>query len=392
MTAIALEGVGKDYGSTTAVHSVDLVIPSGSLYFLLGPSGCGKTTLLRMIAGFIDPTRGRIRFGTRDVTGVPPNRRNAGMVFQSYALWPHLTVFENVAFGLDVRKVAKPQRQQRVMAALEQVQMQAYAQRRPNELSGGQQQRVALARALVIEPTVLLLDEPLSNLDAKLRLEMRSEIRRLCSTLRITTVYVTHDQKEALSMADEMAVLRDGRIVQRGPAQKLYRRPASRFVAEFLGETNFLEARVARTDGDVVTFATAAGELRSTAWEGAFGGRSDAPESGAPVLLSLRPEALRIRGDGAGISASGSPGRTGSAGSAREDAGAGSGRLNPASTLPSSLPGHVGGTTYLGEATQYAVELASGESLKVQESNARTLRSGPVRLDIDPDDVVALPR
>src|SRR5262245_50768979 len=180
MTSITLRGLSKHFGGTVAVDSIDLTINAGELFFLLGPSGCGKTTLLRMIAGFIEPTSGWIRFGDRDVTIMPPNKRNTGMVFQSYALWPHMTVEENVAYGLNVRKTAVDERKRRILKALQTVHMEEYAQRKPNQLSGGQQQRVALARALVIEPTVLLLDEPLSNLDAKLRLEMRSEIRRIC--------------------------------------------------------------------------------------------------------------------------------------------------------------------------------------------------------------------
>ncbi len=240
MTAITLKGITKRFGDTTAVDSVDLTINSGELFFLLGPSGCGKTTLLRMIAGFIEPTEGRMLFGERDVTWLAPNKRKAGMVFQSYALWPHMTVFDNVAYGLTVRKVPPAEKKERTQAALASVRMAEYAKRKPNQLSGGQQQRVALARALVIEPTVLLLDEPLSNLDAKLRLEMRTEIKRICTETKITTVYVTHDQKEALSMADRVAVLRDGDVKQIGPPRQLYERPTSRFVADFLGETNFI--------------------------------------------------------------------------------------------------------------------------------------------------------
>ena len=268
MTAITLKGLTKRFGSTTAVDGVSLTIESGELFFLLGPSGCGKTTLLRMIAGFIEPTSGSVRFADRDVTLLPPNRRNTGMVFQSYALWPHMTVEENVAYGLNVRKVPATERNDRVMAALKSVHMDEYARRKPNQLSGGQQQRIALARALVIQPTVLLLDEPLSNLDAKLRLEMRWEIRRICSETKITTVYVTHDQKEALSMADNMAVLRAGKIAQIGPPRLLYERPNSRFVADFLGETNFLPAVITEVNpritgqlGDVMHLAIAADDV-----------------------------------------------------------------------------------------------------------------------------------
>ncbi|MFO0873995.1 MAG: ABC transporter ATP-binding protein [Phycisphaerales bacterium] len=349
MTAIALQGVGKDYGATTAVRRIDLEIGAGQLFFLLGPSGCGKTTLLRMIAGFIEPTRGTIRFGDRDVTRVPPNRRNAGMVFQSYALWPHMTVFDNVAFGLDVRRVPRDERRARTTAALALVRMDRLAQRRPNELSGGQQQRVALARALVIEPTVLLLDEPLSNLDARLRIEMRTEIRRICKELGITTVYVTHDQKEALSMADAMAVLRDGEIVQSGTPDALYRRPRTRFVADFLGETNFLQGKLVGVDSDGVDVETPAGRLRATA----------SPTSrrvGDAVTLSLRPEALHV------------------------------------STIEGGnvIRGTRTATTYLGETAQHDIALADGTSIKALEINPRARPRDDSRLHIDPTDVVVL--
>lgn len=285
-TAITLSSVSKVFGSgATAVRVVEpmsLEIAAGEMFFLLGPSGCGKTTLLRIIAGFIEPTGGRVLFNGKDVTDLPPNRRHTGMVFQSYALWPHMTVAENVAFGLDLRHVPRTEREARVREALEQVHMAPFAARKPVELSGGQQQRAALARALVIRPDVLLLDEPLSNLDAKLRIELRSEIRRICKAAEITAVYVTHDQKEALSMADRIAVLRSGRIEQIGTPQDLYCRPASSYVASFLGATNLVAGAV-RDQGLV---DSALGPIQCDTSKFA---------EGTQVLCSIRPESISFR-------------------------------------------------------------------------------------------------
>ncbi len=382
MTAITLKAIGKSYGSTVAVRSVDLTINSGDLFFLLGPSGCGKTTLLRMIAGFINPTRGRIFFGDRDVTNVAPNRRETGMVFQSYALWPHMSVAENVAFGLRIRKVSRVERERRVMAALEMVRMAPYAERKPNQLSGGQQQRVALARALAVEPTVLLLDEPLSNLDAKLRLEMRGEIRRICSELGITTVYVTHDQKEALSLADDMVVLRDGEIVQRGRPREIYQRPASRFVADFIGETNFLPGSVESIDGSLAVIDTPAGRLRSSDLRRAW-------RTGDRVTVSIRPESFRRVMPG--------------------HAAAPAGGDTPTSARPMHLRGRRSASVYLGELAQHVIDVGSASeaaagpngqgTVAAPTSAIRVIEVNPlpfgdpgeiVDLDVSPDDVVLL--
>ncbi len=236
--------VSKHFGSTAAVDGVSFEAAAGELFFLLGPSGCGKTTLLRSVAGFAEPDSGTITLGDRDITRLPPHQRNTAMVFQSYALWPHMTVLENVAFGLRLRGINRRQRNQQAMQTLEWVQMRELASRKPNQLSGGQQQRVALARALAVDPDCLLLDEPLSNLDAKLRLEMRSEIQRIHHQTSLTILYVTHDQKEALSLADRVALMRDGKIVQVGTPREMYHRPTSRFAAGFLGEANFLDGTV----------------------------------------------------------------------------------------------------------------------------------------------------
>jgi ABC-type Fe3+/spermidine/putrescine transport system ATPase subunit len=239
---LRLAGIGKRYGATVAVDALDLDVREGEFVTLLGPSGCGKTTTLGLVAGFVTPTQGEIFLKGRPVAGLPPFRRDIGVVFQDYALFPHLTAGENIAFGLRMRKVPAAELAQRVQEALELVQLSGLAMRRPLELSGGQRQRVALARALVIRPTLLLLDEPLSNLDLKLREEMRIEIAGLQRRLRITTVFVTHDQGEALVMSDRIAVMNAGRIEQVGTPGDIYERPATRFVAEFIGRMNFFTA------------------------------------------------------------------------------------------------------------------------------------------------------
>ena len=245
MKAVAVEciGIGLAYGTNQVLKDITLKIEPGEFFALLGPSGSGKSTLLRLIAGFNQHNRGRLLVDGNDITGVPPHARNIGMVFQSYALWPHMTVYDNVAFGLVERRVARDEIRRRVGEALALVGLSDYAQRRPNQLSGGQQQRVALARTIVIEPQVLLLDEPLSNLDKKLREQMRLELKRLQRKLGITTIFVTHDQEEAMTTADRMAVLDGGVLQQVGSPRDLYDTPANRFVAEFVGSTNVLPGR-----------------------------------------------------------------------------------------------------------------------------------------------------
>src|SRR5687767_6023679 len=263
MTEVVLERVTKTFGATVALADVDLRVASGELFFLLGPSGCGKSTLLRLIAGLLEPTGGRILFNGKDVTPLRTESRNAVMCFQSYALWPHMTVRENVRFGLEVHRVPRVEQERRVDEVLRLVQMEALGQRKPNELSGGQQQRVALARALVVQPRCLLLDEPLSNLDAKLRLEMRTEIRRICRQAGLTAIYVTDDQKEALSIADRLAILNAGRIEQVGKPQEIYLRPKNRFIAGFMGETNFIAGTVVERDNARTVVQTGAGRVVS---------------------------------------------------------------------------------------------------------------------------------
>ena len=238
MSRLVLSALRRVYGGTVAVAQVDLDIAQGELVALLGPSGCGKTTTLRMVAGFVTPSSGRVTIGDRDVTRLPPYARDTGMVFQGYALFPHMTVAENVGFGLEMRRVARAERAGRVAEALRLVQLDGLGDRRPSQLSGGQQQRVALARALVVNPGVFLLDEPLSNLDARLRAEVRVEIRSLQQRLGLTTLFVTHDQDEALTMADRLVVMEQGRVRQVGTPEDVYERPADLFVAGFLGRCN----------------------------------------------------------------------------------------------------------------------------------------------------------
>ena len=285
MTRVRLENVTKRFGKTVALDNVSLDIESGELFFLLGPSGCGKSTLLRLIAGLHEPTSGKLWFDDHDVTGLSTEKRNAVMCFQSYALWPHMSVRENIRFGLNVRDVGKSEQDARIDEVLRLVQMVQYADRKPNQLSGGQQQRVALARALAVKPACLLLDEPLSNLDAKLRHEMRSEIRRICKEAGFTTIYVTHDQKEALSVADRIAVLRDGHLKQIGSPGELYHKPKSAFVADFIGQTNIIPGTVLGQDGDLVRLQTPFGEIVA---------RHDANNLPSEVTLSIRPEQMQL--------------------------------------------------------------------------------------------------
>jgi iron(III) transport system ATP-binding protein len=288
---IRLEGVSavmqdRNRGEIIAVRNVDLEVTAGELMTLLGPSGCGKTTTLRMIAGFQEPSGGRIFIAGRDVTHVPANRRDIGFVFQNYALFPHLTIFGNVAYGLQVRRWSASETRRAVDEVLELVGLAGFGERLPNELSGGQQQRVALARAVVIKPRVLLFDEPLSNLDAKLRVSMRGEIRHLQQSLRITTVYVTHDQEEAMAISDRIAVMEAGRIVQLDTAEALYRRPTSAFVAGFIGRANLLRA-IVRNVADGRATLDVGGQTLMMPAEGV-------PAPGHPVSVVVRPEKVAI--------------------------------------------------------------------------------------------------
>ncbi|MBM3643913.1 MAG: ABC transporter ATP-binding protein [Alphaproteobacteria bacterium] len=295
MSKLALLKVSRRFGDVAAVLDVTLDLAAGEFLSLLGPSGCGKTTTLRMIAGFVPPSTGRIEMDGRTISEpgavLLPEKRRMSMIFQNYALWPNMTVAENVAFGLEVRKLARAEIERRVDRMLDVVRLRDMKDRYPSTLSGGQQQRVALARAIVVEPEVLLLDEPLSNLDTGLREEMRTEIRRLHDAFRITTVYVTHDQGEAMVASDRIAVMNEGRIEQVDTPQLLYARPANRFVASFVGRTNFLTGR--KQGGTVAFdgFAIAAALL-------------ERPDEGAPLVYSLRPPSIELRldpGSGSGV-------------------------------------------------------------------------------------------
>ena len=357
MTSVRLDHVGKRFGSQVALDDIDLTIEAGELFFLLGPSGCGKSTLLRLIAGLHAPTSGRVLFNGRDVTDLGTDQRNAVMCFQSYALWPHMDARANIRYGLEVRKVPKAEADARVEEAVQLVQLGKFAGKKPNEMSGGQQQRVALARALVVKPDCLLLDEPLSNLDAKLRLEMRTEIRRICRGSGLTAIYVTHDQKEALSIADRMAVLNFGKIEQIGKPQDLYLRPKNKFVANFMGETNFIAGVVAACDGGGITLDTPLGRLIS-------GQPCDGVATGQAVTVSIRPEAVHVGQSGPTVN--------------RFDA-------------------SLSDTIYLGEVAQHVVTVQHGDGrteLRAFELNPKTVaRDGATEqavVWVDPSDVVVL--
>ena len=354
--SVGIEKLVKTFGAFKALKEVSVGVRPGELFFLLGPSGCGKTTLLRCIAGFYRPDSGRILIGERVVTDLPPYRRDTGMMFQSYSLWPHMTLAENVAFGLEMRKVPRREIRRRVREALETVHLADRAKARPNQLSGGQQQRVALARALVIKPQCLLLNEPLSNLDTKLRLEMRLEIRRICKQAGLTALYVTHDQKEALSVADRLAVMRDGMVEQTGTPEEVYRAPANRFVAGFIGEGNFIEGLVEGAGAGGICVATRYGSLKA----------SRTPPGLTPgdrVTLCLRPESVRFD--------------------------------RPPADTPNVLRGRYLESVYLGEVAQHMIGLAQTESgglaFKAFELNplvGRDRAGEPAEVWVTPEQVI----
>ncbi|MGF1622607.1 MAG: ABC transporter ATP-binding protein [Rhodomicrobiaceae bacterium] len=322
--AVELRDIEKRFGSLIAVERMNLTIDEGSFVTLLGPSGCGKTTTLRMVAGLVDPSEGSILIRGRDVTGIPVHKRNLGLVFQNYALFPHKTIFDNVAFGLKYRDVPRVEIPDRVRRALELVQLPHVADRYPRQLSGGQQQRIALARAIVIEPDVLLLDEPLSALDANLREDMRVELKRIQSQLGITTIFVTHDQSEALAMSDTIVLMRDGRIEQVGAPEDVYVNPASAFAARFLGNSNLVPATVTGRNGSAVTV-----EIDGIGGVSVPLERSHGLQSGEKALVVVRSERLYL---------------SDKAGDLPEDA--------------TALPAEVTAVDYQGQAARYFVEIS----------------------------------
>lgn len=284
---VVLKGVHKQYGQTPVVKDLNLHIKEGSLHFLLGPSGCGKTTTLRMLAGLETVSSGKVLFSGQDVTNLPPGDRNIGMVFQNYALWPHMTVRQNIEYGLKIKKLESKEIKKRLAETLAITQLDAFQSRLPNQLSGGQQQRVALARALAMQPKVLLLDEPLSNLDTQLRLEIRDNIAAIHDTLKITTIYVTHDQKEALSIGTHITVMLDGREMQTGTPRDLYLYPKNPFIAQFIGETNLISGEYLSAEDQ--------GHKVSTSFGNLYAGRSvQSFKKGDKVTLSIRPEAVQL--------------------------------------------------------------------------------------------------
>jgi len=352
---IRVAGITKRFqhrvkGLVDAVRDVSLGVEPGELLTLLGPSGCGKTTTLRMIAGFEQPDEGRIFIGAQDVTELMANRRNIGFVFQNYALFPHLTVFENVAYGLRVQGRSSAEVARAVAEVLAMVGLVGYDRQFPHQLSGGEQQRVALARAVVIRPRVLLFDEPLSNLDAKLRVHMRGEIQQLQKQLAITAVYVTHDQEEAMAISDRIVVMNRGAVVQAGTAEELYRRPASAFVAQFIGRTNLIPAKVLTAAASGLEVEVAGQRHRLTAADQRL-------EAGQSVRLVLRPEALRLQ----------------------------------PSNAEEGLPGAIASRTFLGEKVEYQVRVGA-HLLQVTSYNPRTVfrLAEAVRLGLPTEEVPVL--
>ncbi len=358
MPGLRLRNLSKRFGETVAVDDLGLEIRDGEIMTLLGPSGCGKTTTLRCIAGFVNPDAGDVYLGDERITDLPPERRDIGFVFQNYALWPHMTVYQNLAFGLELRRLSKDEVGRRIQETLALVRLIGYEDRRPRQLSGGQQQRVALARALVLQPNVLLLDEPLSNLDAQLREEMRFEIRELQRQLGITSIYVTHDQAEALVLSDRIAVLHRGKMVQVGTPDEIYNRPSNRFVAGFIGLTSFIEGSISGFDETMGhAIVTTKDDLTI---------KVDAQDlsPGQSVTLSIRPEHLRLSRDG---------------------------HETPAENY-NVLEGKVHRAAYLGDVVDYRIQVGDWE-LRAHSSTDKALSHGEhVFIIFSPERVTVIPK
>jgi iron(III) transport system ATP-binding protein len=348
---LEIRGVSKAYGGTPVLRGVDLAVEPGELMFLLGPSGCGKSTLLRIVAGLIRQDAGTVALGGRDLSGLPPESRNTPMVFQNYALWPHLNVSENIEFGLKIKKLPRTEIRKTVDEMLAVVGMSEFAERKVNELSGGQQQRVALARALALKGDILLLDEPLSNLDARLRDLMRTEIRRICKERDLTALYVTHDRREALSVGDRIAVMKDGAVLQLDAPRALYTRPANKFTAAFLGDADFPEARCLRIENGLAVFNTPMGELHVL-----LDGQPVAPAPHDLCTLMIRPEAVRT---------------------------------DVAPSSANAFPCVVRDSVFLGETTGLALD-ASGFTLHASESAAPERRPGDRIICAVPPEAIAI--
>lgn len=351
--SLTVEAVNKSYGTTRVLEGISMTVAPGEIFFLLGPSGCGKTTLLRLLSGFAHPDRGRILMGEDDVTGWPPQRRPTALVFQNYAIWPHMTVAQNVAFGLRCQGTPRAEIRRRVQESLDTVRLGQLGGRRPSQLSGGQQQRVALARALAVRPRILLLDEPLSNLDAKLRDDMRVEIRAICKEADVTAVYVTHDQKEALSIADRIAIMNAGRIAQVGSPRELYRRPASVMVAEFLGDVNLAPASVESAEGMWIRVRTPWGSLAVA--------RTSADPPNGRCVLAVRPENIVPIND-----------------------------RPPLNSFRATLDGR----TYLGAASTLLLRVGESELRVTRPESAAPLTDAEVNATtwtVDPQDLILLP-
>jgi putative spermidine/putrescine transport system ATP-binding protein/spermidine/putrescine transport system ATP-binding protein len=355
MSSVTLNNIVKRFGNFTAVHQSSLDVPEGAFMTLLGPSGCGKTTNLRMIAGLLDPTEGEILIGGKRVNDVPIHKRNLGLVFQNYALFPHKTVAENVAFGLKYRDVPSNEIPKRVQDALDLVQLPNVGDRYPKALSGGQQQRIALARAIVIEPDVLLLDEPLSALDANLREDMRVELKRIQARIGVTTVFVTHDQSEALAMSDQIVVMSEGRVEQVGAPEEVYNTPASEFVANFLGASNIMEAKCTGIGGGVTIEAPIFGQMT-------------VPAEKAPRVTGQGPAKLVVRAEKLQLSA------------------------GPAPEGAVSVPATVETVDYQGQAVRYFVRAGDTQLQAINMIDGHPFAEGTeVHLHLRPVDCAALP-